>query len=382
MLEVGRRRGLAWRASGMPGHFLVGDRPGGLLRPVPRGVRLDEDGCRLVFETTRGAAPFLPEYLAPVGRRMHPRPRAREPRPHVPRARPRPRRPGRCASGSASRGSAVADRREAAALLGSLGHFAEGAAELDALGDQLEGDAADRVAREAASLRAAARTEATSAPVASPCGVRTIPDVPARQRAVPARGAAAARVRAALPTDDRALHGRRRHVRRGAHRTRPRGRRWRHAVRRRDARADRPGRTVRRRPVRDRRRRAATLPRPQVAARRSATRARRWSCSTTSGTTTPARRSTRSPSCSGACFALHAELGAAAPADAVALPPDPLLASFEAAARAPIGTLDAQALLEVGRTDRAPHRVARDARGRDPGPRVPSPGQWMKIRVR
>jgi uncharacterized protein len=46
-------------------------------------------------------------------------------------------------------------------------------------------------------------------------------------------------------------------------------------------------------------------------------------------------------------FALHAELGAGAPADDVALPPDPELASFEAAARSPIATLDAQALLEL-----------------------------------
>jgi Lon protease-like protein len=47
-------------------------------------------------------------------------------------------------------------------------------------------------------------------------------------------------------------------------------------------------------------------------------------------------------------YELHAELGARIPSDfSVELPDDPVLASYEAAALAPIGPLDAQRLLEV-----------------------------------
>jgi Lon protease-like protein len=55
-------------------------------------------------------------------------------------------------------------------------------------------------------------------------------------------------------------------------------------------------------------------------------------------------------------LALHAELGEVGPADDVELDPDPVRASFEAAARAPIGPLDAQQLLEL---DDADARLAR-----------------------
>jgi Lon protease-like protein len=54
--------------------------------------------------------------------------------------------------------------------------------------------------------------------------------------------------------------------------------------------------------------------------------------------------------------ALHAELGAPVPSAAIELADDPARASFEAASLAPIGPLDAQALLE---TDVAADRLAR-----------------------
>jgi hypothetical protein len=45
--------------------------------------------------------------------------------------------------------------------------------------------------------------------------------------------------------------------------------------------------------------------------------------------------------------ALHARLGAAVPSEEIVLDEDPVRASFEAAALAPIGPLDAQRLLEL-----------------------------------
>jgi len=55
-------------------------------------------------------------------------------------------------------------------------------------------------------------------------------------------------------------------------------------------------------------------------------------------------------------MALHAQLGAAVPSEPIELAVDPVRASFEAAALAPIGPLDAQRLLEL---DDAGERLAR-----------------------
>jgi len=55
-------------------------------------------------------------------------------------------------------------------------------------------------------------------------------------------------------------------------------------------------------------------------------------------------------------IALHAQLGAAVPSETIELAVDPVRASFEAAALAPIGPLDAQRLLEL---DDAGERLAR-----------------------
>jgi uncharacterized protein len=46
-------------------------------------------------------------------------------------------------------------------------------------------------------------------------------------------------------------------------------------------------------------------------------------------------------------FELHARLGAGVPAEEIELDPDPVRASFQAASLAPIGSLDAQGLLEL-----------------------------------
>ena len=155
MLEVGHRRGLALEGVGMPGHFLVRADDGAFYDPFHSGLRLDEDGCRRIFEATRGALPFLAEYLAPVG------PRAilarmlanlvqssvgRDPVTAVWATRLRLCIPG----------LSLGERRSGAALLGRLGRFAEAATALDALSGELEGDAAQRTARDAARFRARA----------------------------------------------------------------------------------------------------------------------------------------------------------------------------------------------------------------------------------
>jgi len=155
MIEVGRRAGLDLVGIGMPGHFLVGADHGVFFDPFHGGERLDAHGCRERFATTQGDAPFLPEYLAPVGahaivaRMLANLVRsyvARDPASAVWAARLRLRVPG----GSPS------DRREAAALLGTLGRFEEAAAELAAIAAELDGPAASRVERDAAAYRARA----------------------------------------------------------------------------------------------------------------------------------------------------------------------------------------------------------------------------------
>jgi len=155
MLEVGRRRGLVLDAIGLPGHFLVGGPAGSYYDPFHRGRRLDADGVRALFATMRGDAPFLAEYLAPVGTRaILARVLANLLRAFVARA------PGSAVWAARLRlrvpGLPPGERREVASLLGSLGHFAEAATELDALASELRDDDARRAARDAAALRARA----------------------------------------------------------------------------------------------------------------------------------------------------------------------------------------------------------------------------------
>ncbi len=155
MIEVARRGGVPLAGVGMPGHFLVGAGDGVYFDPFHDGQRLDVDGARGIFSELRGDVAFRPEFLAPVG------PRAivarvlanllnafvdRDPTAAVWAARLRLRIPG----------LAPGERREIAALLGSLGRFEEAANELDALAPLLDDDVAQRLARDAAALRARA----------------------------------------------------------------------------------------------------------------------------------------------------------------------------------------------------------------------------------
>jgi regulator of sirC expression with transglutaminase-like and TPR domain len=155
MMEVGRRCSVPLSGIGMPGHFLVGGPPGVYYDPFHAGARLDLAGVRGLFAAQRGDAAFDERFLEPVG------PRAvlarvlanllhsfvdREPGSAVWAARLRLCIPG----------LSPAERRDIAALLGSLGHFAEAAGELESLVGVLDPDGAARAAREAAALRARA----------------------------------------------------------------------------------------------------------------------------------------------------------------------------------------------------------------------------------
>lgn len=155
MIEVGRRRSVPLQAVGMPGHFLVGAGPDRFLDPFHGGAALDRDDCRALFEQLRLGAPWTDAYLAPVGARailvrmlanlVHTFVE-RSPADAVWALRLRLAVPG----------VAVGERRDAAALLGTLGRFEEAATVLDDLATELDEANATRTRQEAARLRARA----------------------------------------------------------------------------------------------------------------------------------------------------------------------------------------------------------------------------------
>jgi regulator of sirC expression with transglutaminase-like and TPR domain len=154
-IEIARRRGATLSGVGMPGHFLVRADETTYFDPFHGGTRLDVEGCRELFARTQPAATFEPRFLAPIA------PRAilarmlanlvntfvqRAPASAVWALRLRLRIPGITPS----------ERRDAAALLGTLGSFEEAATALDALTDELDRESAARAERDAAALRARA----------------------------------------------------------------------------------------------------------------------------------------------------------------------------------------------------------------------------------
>ena len=348
MMEVGRRAGLELSGVGMPGHFLVGAGPGRVLRPVPR--RCPARRRRLPRAVRRDARRrALPSRVPRAGRRRGDRlADARQPRAHVrparsvvggvgaaaPPARARP--PGRSSaarppiSSARSVGSPRPPPRSTWSRPSPTART-PGGAERDA--------ATPPVARQLTSARCERRAR--------------LPMFPLGTVLFPYARAAAARVRAAVPRAHRALPRRRRVLRRRAHRARQRGRRWRHPLRRRDRRAHRAGRPAARRAVRARDRRHAAAPRPRLAARRSVSRRPRSSCSTSPTPRTDARPATgavrrRSPGCCAASSGSGRSSASRCPGVEVELAADDLTrAAFEAAALAPLGPLDAQALLEL-----------------------------------
>jgi regulator of sirC expression with transglutaminase-like and TPR domain len=157
MIEVGRRCGVPIYGVGMPGHFLV--QPAGELEvwfdPFHGGRRLDEAGCRRLYEELQRDPPFTPALLRAVDARsilnrmlanlQHTFTR-REPASIAWAVRLRLRIPELLPG----------ERRQLAGLLGGVGRFLEAAVELEAVAAELEGEDADRVQRDAAALRSRA----------------------------------------------------------------------------------------------------------------------------------------------------------------------------------------------------------------------------------
>ena len=154
-LDVAARRGVTLHGVGMPGHFLVGTDDGRFLDPFHRGAVLDAAGCRACFERLMPDTPWRDAYLRPVG----PRPILvrmlsnlvhtyvdRSPADAVWALRLRLTVPG----------VAPSERRDTAALLGSLGRFREAAAALDAVAEELDASSAARAREDATRLRARA----------------------------------------------------------------------------------------------------------------------------------------------------------------------------------------------------------------------------------
>ena len=153
MVEVGRRIGIPLHGVGMPGHFLVGarDEPGVFVDPFSRGRVSTRRLC--VFAALQGPDAFLPSYLDPTGPRavvlrvLNNLQRAYLERSSVDAvwvARLRLR----------FAELPLAERRQTATLLGSLGRFTEGAAELEAVVPHLDEATAKVVEAEAVALRA------------------------------------------------------------------------------------------------------------------------------------------------------------------------------------------------------------------------------------
>jgi regulator of sirC expression with transglutaminase-like and TPR domain len=155
LLEVGRRRGVVLHGVGMPGHFLVGTDDRRFVDPFHQGAILDEGECRARYERLRPGAPWHPSYLDPVGpRAILVRILANLVHTLVERS------PADAAWALRLRlavpGVAPSERRDAAALLGTLGRFREAASALDELADELDEASAAKAREDAARLRARA----------------------------------------------------------------------------------------------------------------------------------------------------------------------------------------------------------------------------------
>lgn len=155
MLDLGQRRGLTLHGVGMPAHFLVGSDDGRYVDPFHRGVVLDRTGCRARFEDLLPDTPWRDAYLRPVGARaILVRILSNLVHAYVDRS------PADAVWALQLRlavpGVAARERRDAAALLGSLGQFREAAAALDAVADELDESSAARARDDAARLRARA----------------------------------------------------------------------------------------------------------------------------------------------------------------------------------------------------------------------------------
>ncbi len=157
MIEVGRRCGVPIYGVGMPGHFLVqaAGEPDVWFDPFHGGRQLDEAGCQELYEQLQTEPRFTPALLRAVDTRsilsrmlanLQQTFMRREPASLAWALRLRLRIPELLPG----------ERRQLAGLLGGVGRFLEAATELDAVAEDLEGDDAERVQRDAAALRSRA----------------------------------------------------------------------------------------------------------------------------------------------------------------------------------------------------------------------------------
>lgn len=157
MIEVGRRLGVRSYGVGMPGHFLVqpAGEPDVWFDPFHGGRRLDEAGCRALYESIHDDPPFTINMLRAVDTRsilsrmlanLQQTFMRRDPASLAWAVRLKLRIPGLLPG----------ERRQLAGLLGGVGRFVEAAAELDAVAAELEGDDAEQVKRDATALRSRA----------------------------------------------------------------------------------------------------------------------------------------------------------------------------------------------------------------------------------
>jgi regulator of sirC expression with transglutaminase-like and TPR domain len=154
MIEVGRRVGVPLYGVGMPGHFLVqaAGEHDVWFDPFHAGRRLDETGCRELYEQIQPETPFSREMLRAVDTRrilsrmlgnLQQTFMRRDPGSLAWVVRLRLRMPELLPG----------ERRHLAGLLGGVGHFLEAAAELETVAAELTGDEAERVERDAVALR-------------------------------------------------------------------------------------------------------------------------------------------------------------------------------------------------------------------------------------
>jgi regulator of sirC expression with transglutaminase-like and TPR domain len=157
MIEVGRRCGVRIYGVGMPGHFLVqpAGEPDVWFDPFHGGRRLDEAGCRELYEAMGLEPPFTIDLLRAVDTRsilsrmlanLQQTFMRRDPASLAWAVRLKLRIPDLLPG----------ERRRLAGLLGGVGRFVEAAAELDAVAADLEGDDAEQVKRDATALRSRA----------------------------------------------------------------------------------------------------------------------------------------------------------------------------------------------------------------------------------
>lgn len=157
MIEVGRRCDVRIYGVGMPGHFLVqpAGEPDVWFDPFHGGRRLDEAGCRELYEAMGFDQPFTIDLLRAVDTRsILSRMLANLQQTFM-------RRDPASLAWALRLKLCIPDllpgeRRQLAGLLGGVGRFVEAATELDAVAADLEGDDAEQVKRDATALRSRA----------------------------------------------------------------------------------------------------------------------------------------------------------------------------------------------------------------------------------